>query len=115
MASVPFPAFNWQSKNLLEDSKYFKVQCTRYFKGPLKLEEEESRIAYILLWLNNKEFESVFQSWSSPVKPEDTVKEFWNNFINHFKEHRINPLTYRRILTDIKQNEDESVDSFLTV
>ena len=68
MTQMPFPTLTRNSINIKADGDYFETQCTRYFKGQLKDIDDESKLAYILLWLNSAEFDSSYKEWTSPVR-----------------------------------------------
>ena len=96
MTQIPFPIFNWNSTNIIADAKYFETQCTRFFKGQLKDEDDNSKLAYVLLWLNNREFESSYEDWTPSIKDENILKHFWKKFKEHFNKHNISKYTYRQ-------------------
>ena len=103
MTQIPFPTFNWNSTNIIADANYFETQCTRFFKGPLKDEDDDSKLAYVLLWLNNREFESVYEDWTPPIKDENILKHFWKKFKEHFNRH---------MLHTVRQLQNETTNSF---
>ena len=108
MTQIPFPIFNWNSTNIIADAKYFETQCTRFFKGPLKDEDDNSKLAYVLLWLNNREFESSYEDWTPPIKDENILKHFWKKFKEHFNKHNISKYTYRHMLHTVRQLHNET-------
>ena len=91
-----------------------KYKCTRYFKGSLKNDDQDGKLAYILICLDNEELETAYQYLIPRVKVENTIIEFWDRFLEYVKEYSINHQAYIHLLTGIIQRRGESMSIVVT-
>ena len=66
-ASTPLftaPCFDWQSDNLTSELEEFRQYSELAFTGPLEGTNDNSKLAYILLWLG-RDVRQIYNAWDA--------------------------------------------------
>ena len=108
------PKFNWDASELVQQFKNFRRYCELILTTPTYSNKSPKEIVnYILLWMGPKAVE-IFDNWTHlSVTQKETPEDVWNAFQQYF-EPKSNFRLARFQLRDLKQQENEPVDSFIT-
>ena len=112
LIGVPIPSINWKSSSLHEEYRKFKRHCECIFNGLLKDEDEVVKIQYLLLW-SGPDGADICDGWQLSDADKVKLDVHWSKFDSH-----VQPKSSFRVarfqLRALKQNNGESIDSFLT-
>ena len=98
LTGVPTPTINWESSNLPDQWKKFKTHAELIFNGPLKENDKDVKVNYLLLWIGDKGRE-VKNTWKDPEgdQPAADPKKL-DTYYERFKQHvqpKLNPIFAR--------------------
>ena len=107
------PNFDWDSSELVQQFRSFRRYCELLLSTPTYASKTPKQIVnYILLWMGPQAVE-VFDNWSHLTDDQKEVPEnVWDAFSQYF-EPKSNFRLARFQLRDLKQDNKESVDSFV--
>ena len=107
------PNFDWESSELVQQFRSFRRYCELLLSIPTYASKTPKQIVnYILLWMGPQAVE-VFDNWSHLTDDQKEVPEnVWDAFSQYF-EPKSNFRLARFQLRDLKQDNKESVDSFV--
>ena len=111
LAGLPTPRMDWSSTDTPQALKKFKNLCQLYFSGPLKDKSEEEQVSYLLIWSGEEGIELV-STWTLTADDKKKLSTYWEKF-EEYVAPRSNFRLARYKLRTLKQEPDESVDSFL--
>lgn len=111
LAGLPIPSVDWLSPNAPQAFKKFKARCELYFSGPLKEKLKEEQISYLLIWSGDEGIELV-STWNFISTDRKKLSSYWTHFENYLSRKRNFGLSRYKLRT-LKQEPDESVDSFI--
>jgi len=111
LSGLPVPTMDWGATDPIQAMKQFKALCTLMFKGPLKEKSEQEKVAYLQIWSGAEGIELV-STWSLSNTDQNKLETYWEKF-----EAYVAPKSNFRIarfkLRALKQQNDESIDSFV--
>lgn len=102
------PSLNWESTNMVNKFRKFKQTCNLVFKGPMAKSGEQ--LTHVLLWVGFNGMD-IFNTSSVPEE-EKTLERFWD-LLEKAIEPRHNFRLERFNLTNMVQEEAETVDNFI--
>lgn len=111
LAGLPIPSMDWHSPDAPQAFKKFKARCELYFSGPLKEKSEEEKVSYLLIWSGDDGIELV-STWTLTATDKKKLDTYWTRFENYLSP-KSNFRLARYKLRTLKQEPDESVDSFV--
>lgn len=111
LAGLPIPSMDWHSPDAPQAFKKFKARCELYFSGPLKEKAEEEKVSYLLIWSGDDGIELV-STWTLSATDKKKLDTYWTRFENYLSP-KSNFRLARYKLRTLKQEPDESVDSFV--
>ena len=82
------------------------------FSGPLKLKPEEDKCSYLLIWVGEKG-RDVYNTWTLGDDERKKLKTFYDKFEGYVTP-KANPVLARYKFHNEVQDQDESVDQFVT-
>ena len=106
--SINKPMFFWDSLYKLVELKTFQEECHILFDGPYKDESEDSKASLVLNWLS--------QQGSMTLKSLEVNKKDYKVFLKALEDifrTEANDTMTHFCFRNIKQNQGQSVDSFL--
>jgi len=109
-AGLPSPRMDWHSSYVPQALRKFKATCELYFSGPLTAKSEEEKISYLLIWSGEEGIELV-STWSL-TNEEKKLSTYWKKF-EEYVAPKSNFRLARYKLRTLKQEKDDTVDSFL--
>ena len=111
LSGVPIPSVNWRSENLPEEFRKFKRSCEFIFNGPLKTENEEVKVQYLMMWAG-PDAGDIRDGWDLTDAQSKSLEAHWTRFQSYISP-KSSFRVYRFKLRSLKQ-EEESIDAFLT-
>ena len=84
LSRITPPRMDWDSSNLPETWEKFHRHVKLIFKGPLKSKEEAEKVAYLLIWVDNKGRDTC-QSWSLEGDEAKILKTNYDRFKSHMQ------------------------------
>lgn len=111
MSGINPPKMDWDSSNLPETWEKFERHVKLIFQGPLKDKTDEERLAYLLIWVDDKG-RDVQQSWKLEGDDEKSLDKHYENFRKHVRP-TLNPVFARYKFNNETQGTD-TIDKFVT-
>ncbi|KAG1704766.1 hypothetical protein GQR58_003952 [Nymphon striatum] len=114
LMGVKPPSFNWDASDMAHQFKSFRRYCELILSTPAYSNKPEATIVnYILLWMGPQAVE-IFDNWTH-LSALQMAQPFavWEAFSAYF-EPKSNFRLARFQLRDMKQNQGEPIDSFVT-
>ncbi|XP_028514608.1 uncharacterized protein LOC114574966 [Exaiptasia diaphana] len=111
LTGLPSPSMDWNASDLPQALKKFKATAELYFTGPLSSKSEEEKVSYLLIWSGDEGIELV-STWSLTNDDKKKLSTYWKKF-EEYVAPKSNFRLARYKLRTLKQQEDESVDSFI--
>jgi len=103
---------NWSAKNLTEEWRKFKQHAELMFQGPLKNVQEDSKCAYLLIWVGETGRE-IFNSWNLSDEDSKNLDALYTNFTTHTLPRK-NSVFCRYIFQERRQQQGETFETFVT-
>ena len=108
-ADLPFPSMDWANPDRATALKEFKQMSELWFA--IKDTKPENQKNYILLWSGTEGLRR-YNTWGLTQEQEKNPENIWKNFAE--SEQPENFRIHRLELRQLHQEENESVDDFLT-
>lgn len=114
LSGVKPPSFDWETDDLPLTFKKFRRYCELILSTPsFSKRSGHEIVSYILLWMGPRGVE-IYDNWKHLTEAKkQQPKEVWESFATYF-EPKSNYRLARFQLRDMKQQEGESADEFLT-
>lgn len=110
-AGLTIPSMDWHSPNAPQALKKLTAWCELYFSGLPREKSEEEQISYLLIWTGDEAIELV-STWNLNSTDQKKLSSYWTCYENYLSL-KSNFRLPRYKLRTLKQEPDESVDSFI--
>ena len=106
------PTFNWAANNMVEELDLFKAHIDMHLMDAFHNLTVDKEIIKISLALG-RQGQQVYKAYTTKLTDSKaSIDIFWETFMKYIQP-KINPLIYRQRLFELRQEEDESVHTYI--